>query len=49
MRQYLLIEPGPRRLIGMIDFELTMRGAREFAPAGAFSAEGDAGRRRGLV
>jgi hygromycin-B 7''-O-kinase len=43
MRQHLLVEPGPWRLAGLIDFEPAMRGAREyeFASAGAFFSEGD--------
>ena len=45
MRQHLLVEPGPWRLAGLIDFEPAMCGAREyeFAAVGAFFSEGDSG------
>jgi hygromycin-B 7''-O-kinase len=45
MRQHLLVEPGPWRLAGLIDFEPAMCGAREyeFASVGAFFSEGDTG------
>lgn len=45
MRQHLLVEPDPWRLVGLIDFEPAMCGAREyeFAAVGVFFAEGDPG------